>query len=164
MSRRIGRLHVITDETEGCRYGHLRAAELALAGGADTLQYREKRAPEQVPMADRVTLARHLARACTAASAHLIVDDDAQLARAAGAHGVHLGQRDLPAADGRTLLGPGALIGGTANSLAEARRAFATPIDYLGVGPVYGTLSKAGAPPAMGLPLFRQIVAECPVR
>jgi thiamine-phosphate pyrophosphorylase len=61
------------------------------------------------------------------------------------------------------LLEPDVLIGGTANSLGEAREVWQRPIDYLGVGPVYGTRSKANPAPVLGIEQLRAIVSECPV-
>jgi thiamine-phosphate diphosphorylase len=61
------------------------------------------------------------------------------------------------------MLGPSIRIGATANSLEEARRRFEEPIDYIGVGPVFGTTSKADPAPRMGLDVLARIVAESPV-
>ena len=92
----------------------------------------------------------------------LIVDDRVDVAVAAGAEGVHVGRHDLSAAVARQLLGSKRIVGGTANGLDEARRCFGLPLDYLGVGPVFGTRSKANAPPPLGLPALARIAAECP--
>jgi thiamine-phosphate pyrophosphorylase len=70
---------------------------------------------------------------------------------------VHLGRDDLDVPIARQLLGPDVLIGGTANSLEEARRVAATDVDYLGVGPVFGTGSKANPAPPLGLDGLRAI-------
>src|SRR5262249_33320681 len=68
-----------------------------------------------------------------------------------GVPAVHIGRDDLDVATARRVLGADALIGGTANSLAEARRVAATDVDYLGVGPVFGTRSKANPAAPLGL-------------
>jgi thiamine-phosphate pyrophosphorylase len=160
MSERLGRLHVITDVVLQTRRTHAEIARLALEGGADTIQYREKR-----PLVTRELMADAAAvlAVCQAAHALAIVDDRVDVAAAVGATGVHLGRHDLPVAVARRILGPDAVIGGTANSLEEARLVCRQPIDYLGVGPVFGTQSKANPAPVLGLGALASIVAECPV-
>jgi thiamine-phosphate pyrophosphorylase len=161
--REVGRLHVITDETLQTRYSHTELARLAALGGADVVQLREKR---PWPTRRLVETVRALAAALgETGGTRLVVDDRVDVALAAGAAGVHLGRDDLEVGLARRLLGPGAVIGGTANSLEEARRVAATPVDYLGVGPVFGTRSKANPAPALGLDGLRAIVraVEAPV-
>lgn len=148
---KVGRLHVITDEVLQDRFDHVTLARLALAGGADVIQYREKR---PVPDRTRLHVAAAMAQICVDAGATLIVDDRADIAAAVGA-GVHVGPTDLPVHVVRPLVeGP---VGATANSLdvaIEIRGA-----DYLGVGPVYGTTSKGQAPPPrLGVPGLAEIV------
>jgi thiamine-phosphate pyrophosphorylase len=159
MSIRLGRLHVITDEVLQTRFSHAEVAMLATRGGADTVQYREKRPKLTRELID-VALA--VTDACNANGATCIVDDRVDVADAAGAAGVHLGKDDLPIAVARKLT-PGLMIGGTANSLEEARRVWQQPLDYLGVGPIYGTQSKANPAPVMGLETLHAIASECPV-
>ena len=156
----LGRLHVITDEVLQTRYSHAEIAALATHGGADTVQYREKR-----PRLTRelVADASAVVAACAASGASCIVDDRADVTAAVGAQGLHLGRDDLAPAVARRLLGPDLLIGGTANSLEEARAVWQRPIDYLGVGPVYGTQSKANPAPVLGLEQLHAIATECPV-
>lgn len=156
----LGRLHVITDEVLQDRFTHAEIAALVTRGGADAVQYREKR-----PRLTRELVADAAAvmAACVASGAQCIVDDRADVTTAIGAHGLHLGKDDLAPAVARRVLGPDVLIGGTANSLAEAREVWQRPIDYLGVGPVYGTQSKANPAPVMGLETLHAIVSECPV-
>lgn len=157
---RLGGLHVITDETLQSRFSHGELARLAIEGGADTIQYREKR-----PTLTRqlVVVATEVAQICRTAGVTCIVDDRADVAFAVGATGVHVGRDDLEARQVRRLLGGAFLIGGTANTLAEARTVFATGVDYIGVGPVFGTRSKANPAPVLGLEALRAIVAESPV-
>jgi thiamine-phosphate pyrophosphorylase len=157
---RLGRLHVITDEVLQTRYSHAEVAELALAGGADAIQYREKRA---LLTRELVANAGAIAEACRSAGATSIIDDRADVAAAVSASGIHLGRDDLEVGAARRLLGDGFLIGGTANSIEEARRVFATPVDYVGIGPVFGTASKANPAPVMGLETLAAICAESPV-
>ena len=156
----IGRLHVITDVVFQTRYSHGELAQLALAGGADTIQWREKR-----PLTTRELIADAAAvnKACEDAGVLAIIDDRADVAAAVGAKGLHLGANDLPVAIARDLLGDDVLIGGTANSLEEARSVWRTQIDYIGVGPIFGTASKANPAAVMGLQTLAAIVRESPV-
>ena len=154
MTLPIGRLHVITDEVLQDRYTHVELARRATAGGADAVQFREKRPSPTRALVETVRAMRET----LADGALLVVNDRIDVAAAAGARAVHLGRDDLDVATARRLLGAGALIGGTANSLAEALRVAETDVDYLGVGPVFGTRSKASPAPPLGLDVLRTIV------
>ena len=152
----IGRLHIITDEQLQSRFSHAQLAGLAAQGGADIIQYREKR-----PRTTRelIETAEAIHAALADAPTTLLIDDRADIAAALDA-ALHLGRDDLPPPIARRLLGPDAVIGGTANSVDEARRVAAQPVDYLGVGPVFGTTSKGDrAAPMLGLDRLREIVA-----
>ena len=155
----IPRLHVITDETIQDRHSHADLARLVLAGGADGVQFREKR-----PWTTRrlLAVAGEIAGACAKANAVAIVDDRADVALAVGAGGLHLGRDDLDAATARRILGRTVMIGGTANSYDEAMAVAATDVDYLGIGPVYGTRSKANPAPVMGLDELSRIARNVP--
>ena len=154
----VPRLHVVTDATLARHLGHLELARLALAGGADCMQFREKR-----PWTTRALLdvAVPIAQACAAANALAIIDDRVDVAFAAGA-GAHIGRDDIDAATARRILGPKALLGGTANSYAEAAHVWRTEVDYLGVGPIFGTTSKVQPAPPMGLDTLARIARDCP--
>jgi thiamine-phosphate pyrophosphorylase len=78
------------------------------------------------------------------------------VARIAGADGVHVGQEDLPPAACRTVLGAGALVGLSTHDLAQVSAAVREPIDYLAVGPVFPTRTKANPDPVVGLDLVRR--------
>ena len=155
----VPRLHVVTDAALQNRHDHVALAELALDGGADCIQFREKRPRTTAELAQ---VAADVVAACRAAGAVAVVNDRVDVAAAAGASAVHLGKDDLPVDVARRLLGADVLIGGTANSCAEAARVWATDVDYVGVGPVFGTTSKANPAPTMGLALFARIAAACP--
>ncbi len=110
----------------------------ALSGGVDAVQIREK----GTPAADRYELGHALGQLTRKAGVPLIVNDRADLARAIDADGVHVGQSDLPVPVARKLVGPDRIVGCSASTVAEARRAEEAGADYLGVGAVYGTDSK----------------------
>ena len=155
----IPRLHVITDETVQTRFSHGEIAKLAIAGGADCVQFREKRPRTAVEL---IVAARPVVEACRAAGTLAVIDDRADIALALNNAAVHLGRQDLGVATTRTILGDAAVIGGTANSYAEAAQVWTTDVDYLGVGPIYGTRSKANPAPRMGLETLARIAADSP--
>jgi thiamine-phosphate pyrophosphorylase len=157
---KVGRLHVITDMVLQTRFSHAELARLAIDGGADTVQYREKR---PLGTRDLIETAAAVAGICRDRSAVCIVDDRADVAFGANADGIHVGRDDLGADAARGLLGDGFLIGCTANSPEQARAAFRLPVDYLGVGPVFGTRSKANPALTLGLDALREIAGESPV-
>lgn len=112
-------------------------AGAALAAGARWLQLRDKAATSR----DLVARARRLAARVRAAGGVFIVNDRLDVALAAGADGVHLGQDDLPAADARRLA-PGLVLGVSTHGLDQARRAQADGVDYVAVGAMYPTGTK----------------------
>ncbi len=157
----IGRLHVITDETLQSRFTHAELAAAAAVGGANTIQYREKR-----PLSTRemIRVAASMNLACREFNAAMLIDDRVDIAAAVGASAVHLGREDLPPDVARQILGPDALIGGTANSVEEAVEVAKQPVDYLGAGPVFGTRSKGDrAAPMLGIDRFAEICAAVDV-
>jgi thiamine-phosphate pyrophosphorylase len=136
-------------------------ARALLAGGARLLQLRWKAAtPRQLHAA-----AAHIAPLARGAGATFLVNDRPDVARAVDADGVHLGQDDVSVAVARRVLRAGALVGVSTHDLAEARAAVAAGADYVGVGPVYATTSKAAAPEARGLALVRavRVLGPCPI-
>ncbi|MBD0346007.1 MAG: thiamine phosphate synthase, partial [Coleofasciculus sp. Co-bin14] len=115
------------------------AAEAALQGGLTLIQYREKTADDTVKLAH----AQKLCQMCHHYGALFIMNDRIDLALAVDADGVHLGQQDAPIALARQLLGPHRLVGRSTTNPDEMRRAIAEGADYIGVGPVYETPTKA---------------------
>lgn len=146
----IGRLHVLTDFHFQQRFGHGALARLALAGGAEVIQFREKRGSARDAWAGVVPVVA----ACRAVGATCLVDDDLGLAIASGADGVHLGQTDLPVEAARRSLdrvASGGIVGATATTAQQAREAEAAGADYIGFGPVFATGSKANPARVKGL-------------
>lgn len=154
-----GRLHVLTDVRLQRRFDHVALVRLALEGGADVVQIRHK-APQTTPE-ERVRIARQAMR--HAASGRVLINDHIEVARRSGAAGVHLGRNDPGAAHARLVLGEQAWIGVTANDLDEALRRSREPVDYLGVGPVFATGSKAAPAPVLGLDGLARIAAAVQV-
>ena len=128
-----------------------------LAGGARLLQLRLKSAGARQLLEVARAVRLHTRRA----GALLIVNDRADVARAADADGVHLGQDDIPIAAARAILPPGAIVGLSTHDVGQARAA--NGADYLGVGPIFPTGSKAGALTARGLELLGAVRAVSPL-
>ena len=157
--KRIGRFHVITDTLLQTCHSHVQLATLAIAGGADVIQFREKGGSTK----EMIRAAEQMQALCTSAGVTFIVNDRVDVAIASGADGVHLGQDDFPITLARKLLGEKAIIGGSAGNLEEAQKCLTEGADYIGFGPVYPTASKADAGPAGGLDLLRRIVETVPL-
>lgn len=136
--KKIGRLHVITDFYLQQRFSHAGLAEQAIAGGADVIQFRQKRGGVR----NKLIEARKVQAVCEEASIPLIINDHLDIAQTIGAAGVHLGQDDLPIPAARDILGPEAIIGATATTADQALRAYEEGADYVGFGPVFITQSK----------------------
>jgi thiamine-phosphate pyrophosphorylase len=146
------RLYVITGD-HGGEVETARIVEAALEGGANVIQLRKK----TMPMLEQYRLALALRILTREHEALLIINDHADLAIAADADGVHLGQDDLPPDAVRALPGfDGRLIGRSTHSLAQAQLAVHEGVDYVAVGPVYPTPTKEGRP-AVGTALVSRV-------
>lgn len=156
--KKIGSLHVLTDTVLQSRYSHLELARLAIAGGADTIQYRQKIGSTR----EMIDTALDLKGLCASLGATMIVNDRVDVAIASGADGVHLGQDDFPLDRARDLLGPDAIIGGTAKTLDQVRKAASEGADYVGFGPIYPTGSKTDAGNVKGLDGLSEVSRASP--
>ncbi|MBF2055641.1 MAG: thiamine phosphate synthase [Cyanobacterium sp. T60_A2020_053] len=122
----------------------LQVVESALQGGLTLVQYRHK--TENDPL--RYEEARQLKELCHRYGALFLVNDRVDIALAVGADGIHLGQTDLPVAVARQLLGAEKIIGKSTTNPTEMANALQEDVDYIGVGPVYATPTKAGKAPS----------------
>ena len=154
---KIPRLQVITDEVLQTKYSHVELAEICLSAGADGIQYREKRT---LDLSTRVKTAQAIKTLCDEYDATFIVNDFVDVVAEIGANALHLGRNDESIDSARQRLDEEVLIGGTANSINEAIYAANEDVDYLGVGPVFGTSSKAAPAPQLGLANLQQICDE----
>jgi thiamine-phosphate pyrophosphorylase len=127
-------------------------ADAVLGAGVDLLQLRDKEA-EAAPLLEASAVLREAADRHDALFA---VNDRADIALAAGADVLHLGQDDLPIAWARRILGPDVLLGRSTHDLDQATLAAAEPWDYLAVGPVWPTATKPGRP-AVGTTLVQAV-------
>ena len=157
--KRIGRFHVLTDSCLQTQFSHLELSELAMTGGADTIQFREKGGETR----EMIRVAEQMQALCKRAGVTFMINDRVDVAMASHADGVHLGQSDFPIPLARKLLGNEVIIGGSAGTLEEARNCLLEGADYIGFGPVYPTLSKEDAGPAGGRELLKQVVDEIPL-
>jgi len=128
-----------------------------VAGGARLLQLREKEASAR----EILRLARELRRVLPK-EVTLIVNDRADLAVAAKADGVHLGQDDLPAGAARRIIGEQRILGISTHNLQQLRWAQETSANYLAIGPVFHTISKDKPDPTIGLEGVRQARSSTP--
>ncbi|MDA0266829.1 MAG: thiamine phosphate synthase, partial [Cyanobacteria bacterium] len=106
--------------------------------GLRLVQYRDKETDDR----DLILVAQQLKDLCHRYGALFLVNDRVDLALAVDADGVHLGQKDLPIATARALLGPQRIIGRSTTNPEEMAKALAEGADYIGVGPVYATPTK----------------------
>lgn len=117
------------------------AVEEAISGGVTCIQLREK-AMEQSAFLEEARAIRAL---CREKKVPFLVNDDIEVALQSGADGVHVGQHDLDAAQVRAMIGPDKILGVSAQTAEQARKAEADGADYLGVGAVFPTDTKQDA-------------------
>lgn len=138
------RLYAVTDRAWAADEDALLAQiHDAVSGGATVVQLREKHLDRAAFLAE----AKRFVDLCRRLGAVSIINDDVDIALAAGADGVHVGQEDCAAARARAVLGPGKLVGVSAHNVAEALAAQAAGADYLGVGAAFVTGTKTDAKP-----------------
>jgi len=150
---KLPRLYPILDteslERRGCAVEA--AARGMLDGGARILQFRHKGFFSRQVFAE----AERVAELCRRAGALLVIDDRADIALLLNA-GVHLGQDDLPPEDARRILGAGRIIGFSTHNQEQLRAAAAEPVDYVAIGPIFGTQSKQRPDPPVGVASLEQ--------
>lgn len=144
----VPRFHVITPVVP------VALVRALVSEGVDAIQVRDKGAD------DRELL--DFVGAVLSLPVTVIVNDRLDLALASGAHGVHLGARDLPVEAARSLA-PGLLIGATCRSRQDVESAHASGASYVGVGPVFTSTTKTGLPSALGLDGLASAVGVLPV-
>jgi thiamine-phosphate pyrophosphorylase len=149
------RLYALLDPE---RAGGRQLAELGrqvVAGGATLVQLRDKHGSTRRLIEET----RAIKAALAPSGVPVLVNDRVDVALAAGADGVHVGQDDMPAADARRLLGPGAVIGLSVKTIAQAEAAPIEALDYVCVGGVFVTTSKDNVAAPIGLAGLKTILA-----
>lgn len=152
MNKADFRLYLITDRRQAPGGDLFATVEGALAGGVRAVQLREK----DISPRDLLELARAMRGLTDRYGAKLIINDRADIALAAGADGVHLGEAGIPADAARRVLGDGSIIGVSCHSRESALAAEKAGADFITFGPVYHTPSKA----AYGAPAGLELLAE----
>jgi thiamine-phosphate pyrophosphorylase len=151
-------LNAILDDDAVTRAGRrlLDVAVEFLAGGATFIQLRAK----QRSSAWLLDTAQQLVALGNSAGARIVVNDRADVARLVDAAGVHVGQDDLAPSQVRQILGADRIVGVSTHSIAQLDAAIQQPIDYVAVGPVFGTASKHTGYDAVGLTLVQEAAAR----
>ena len=156
LALQLPKLYPITDGAH--ELTHAEQVARLCAGGATLIQLRDKHAsPREFYAAAEAAL-----RIARTHGARLVINDRADIALALGADGVHLGQADLDPTAARQLLGPQAIIGHSTHSLEQAQTAARLPVDYIAIGPVFATKTKANPDPVVGLEGVARVRAALP--
>ena len=135
------RLYAVTDRSWLGTQTLAQQVEQALRGGATCVQLREK----ELNDTDFLAEAKELKILCARYGVPLIINDNVELALKVDADGVHVGQEDMDARDVRGLIGPDKILGVTAKTVEQARKAQRNGADYLGSGAVFGSTTKLNA-------------------
>ncbi len=149
----LARLYAVCDADVCARAGWTLPdyAAALMDGGVTLLQLRAKHAASREFLAaTEAVMARALPHAAT-----VVVNDRADIARLAGASGVHVGQDDLSASDVRRVIGADAVLGLSTHTTTQLEAAVREPVTYVAIGPVFGTTTKDTGYDAVGLDLVR---------
>ncbi len=148
------RLYAIVDPDTAGGHAPAELAGLAVQGGATLVQLRDKTRGTRA----FVATARATKAALAPFGVPLVINDRVDVALAAGADGVHVGQDDMEAQDARRLLGPHAIVGLTVKNVGHVQAASVELIDYVGIGGVFATGSKDNPDPPIGLAGLASVV------
>lgn len=146
-------VYLVTDHSLSCGRSTVEVVRGAITGGVSCVQLREK----HLSTRELITEARALVELLRPHGIPLIVNDRVDVALAADADGVHLGQSDMQISDAREILGGGRIIGISAESIGDAVRAEREGADYIGISPVFATTTKKDIAAPLGLEGVRQI-------
>ena len=130
--------------------------EDVIKGGANLIQLRAK----EVSTSEFLRAGTEIEKICRKSGIHFIINDRVDVALALNSDGVHLGQDDMPVSIARKLIGRKKLIGLSVHSLEEAKSLYLEKPDYIGIGPIFFTKTKANAGPLVGTELIRDIKKE----
>lgn len=157
----LPKVYPITD-TDQSGLSHAEQVDRLIAGGATLIQLRDKHAAPR----DFYRQAEAALQVARERNVRLIINDRVDIALALGAHGVHLGQTDMPVEATRRLLGARAIIGISTHNIEQAKLAANMPVDYVACGPIFKTSTKDNPEPITGLETLRavrSIVGSLPV-
>ncbi len=142
----LPKIYPITDVSLA-KFSHLEQVEKLVAGGAEFIQLRDKHAAPK----DFYEAAREVVKFAKTKNVKIIINNRADIALAAGADGVHLGQDDLPPECARQILGARAIIGFSTHNINQVVAAVKLPVDYVAIGPIFKTFSKENPDPLVGV-------------
>lgn len=152
-------LYLVTDEAAKCRHSLLETVQRAVDGGVTIVQYRSTNPDAGTCYREALPIRDFLA----SRGVPFIVNNRIDLALALDADGVHIGQRDLPVPAVRSMIGPDRILGLSVSNADQLRAVDAALVDYLGMGPVFPTISKLNAPPVLGVDGFAALAPRSPL-
>ncbi|MBN2739114.1 MAG: thiamine phosphate synthase [Spirochaetales bacterium] len=152
-------LYGITAEKFSRGRSNLEVVKEMIHSGIKIIQYREK----EKSFKEQLSESGELARLCREKNCIFLINDHVDLAMLVNAHGVHLGQDDMPVKEARKILGPDKIIGLSTHSPEQARAALSMDVDYIGVGPIYGTGLKEKGNQAVGLEYLEYVDRFIPI-
>ena len=152
-------LYLVTDEAAKCRHSLLETVQRAVDGGVTIVQYRSTNPDAGTCYREALPIRDFLA----SRGVPFIVNNRIDLALALDAVGVHIGQRDLPVPAVRAMIGPDRILGLSVSNADQLRAVDAALVDYLGMGPVFPTISKLNAPPVLGVDGFAALASQSPL-
>lgn len=150
----IARLHFITSPSP---QGYLDQIQSVVFGGANWVQLRMK--DEAIEEIEKTAV--QALSFCMDNGTTFIMNDHVEIAAKIGADGVHLGKNDMSPDQAREILGPQAIIGGTANTFDDIERLVSMGVDYIGLGPFRFTETKKNLSPVLGIEGYNSIVSKC---
>ena len=148
-------LYLVTDRTLSQGRPLEQVIEQAVRGGVSVVQLREKECSSR----EFIDLAQRVKEVLEPVNVPLIINDRIDVAIAVGADGLHIGQDDVPYADARQAMGEDAIIGLSIDTPEQAEAAEALDVDYLGIGPIFPTTTKADTSPEWGVEGLRGLRA-----
>ena len=152
-------LYLVTDEASKCRHSLLETVRKAVDGGVTIVQYRSTNPDAGTCYREALPIRDFL----SSRGIPFIVNNRIDLALALEADGVHIGQRDLPVPSVRAMIGPDKILGLSVSNENQLRAVDAALVDYLGMGPVFPTISKLNAPPVLGVEGFAALASQSPL-
>ena len=161
MKLALPKIYPITD-VKLTKLSHHEQVKRLVAGGAEFIQLRDKHASPK----DFYQAAIEVLEYARPRNVKIIINDRVDIALAARADGVHLGQDDLPPTQARKILGDAAIIGFSTHSVAQALEAIKFPVDYIAIGPVFPTVSKENPDEVVGIEgvkIVREAIGDFPL-
>ncbi|WP_304525568.1 thiamine phosphate synthase [Halomonas sp. I5-271120] len=152
-------LYLVTDAALCAKKGLIDTVLAAVRGGVTMVQLRDKTASD----AELIDQARRLMTALHGTGVPLIINDRLDVAIAAGADGLHIGQEDGAVAEARRKLGPNAILGLSVENSTQLAALDPQGLDYLGIGPVFATASKQDHAPPLGIGGLTELAASSPL-